>query len=81
MQSSCENRKPYRVCKRVCVYVINYLNFGFLGSRNNKWQQVCPSVRLGEKVGVEIILVLDLEDLRKTKQLNAWIQNQRRITQ
>lgn len=48
-----------------------YLDFGLFGTRNSEWEQVSSTLRLGEKVRIEIILVLDFEDLKKTLDINV----------
>lgn len=44
-----------------------YLHFGLRGPRHSVCQRVHSAVRLGEKVRVELVLVLVLEDLEETK--------------
>lgn len=45
----------------------NYLHSGLFGLRYSEREQVSCTLRLGEKVRIEIILVLNFEDLKKTK--------------
>lgn len=47
-----------------------YLHFGLCGPRHSERERVSGTVRLGEKVWVELVLVLVFEDLEKTKQMN-----------
>lgn len=44
-----------------------YLNSGFTGSRHGEWKCVGRALRLGEKVGVEGVLVFVFEDLERKK--------------
>lgn len=49
-----------------------YLHFGLFGARNSEWEQVSSTLRLGEKVRIEIILVLDFKDLKKTIEIKGF---------
>lgn len=49
----------------MCIY--NYLHSGLFGPRYSEREQISCTLRLGEKVRIEIILVLNFEDLKKTK--------------
>lgn len=44
-----------------------YLNSGFTGSRHGEWKCVGRALRLGEKVGVEGVLVFVFKDLERKK--------------
>lgn len=55
----------WRHLESVCEYT--YLHFGFLGPRHSEWQRVSSGMRLGKKVRVEVVFVLDFEDLKRTE--------------
>lgn len=52
-----------------------YLHFSLFGPRNSEWEQVSSTLRLGEKVRIEIILVLDFKDLKKTLDIKKGLSN------
>lgn len=52
----------------------NHLHFGLFGPSNSVREQVSSTLGLGQKVRIEIILVLDFEDLKKTLDIKGVIK-------
>lgn len=52
------------------MHVHKYLHFGLGGPGHGERERVSSTVRLGEKVRIELVLVLVFEDLEETKQMN-----------
>lgn len=52
------------------VKVLKYLHFGLGRARHGEGELICSAVRLGQEVGIELILVFVLEDLEETEEVD-----------